>query len=209
MKTGRREQKKRETLEGIVAAATALFGADGFENTKIEDIAGRAGVSPGTVYNYFGTKGAVLVAVAASDVDGALEFAADSLDLTSGSPVGAMMPVIDVYMAHVGGLGRDLLKEMLRAGFDPTASDVLAELVSLDERAVLQIALALGRMQRAGMVDPDTDIDQAAMLVYSIVGAATLWWVSVPDIPLDAATDLIRTQLVVAFDGIAVERHAG
>jgi AcrR family transcriptional regulator len=53
---GRREDKKQETRERLRDAAFALFERHGYEATKVEDIAGSAGVSPRTVYRYFSTK---------------------------------------------------------------------------------------------------------------------------------------------------------
>jgi AcrR family transcriptional regulator len=200
----RREEKKLQTMHGIVAAAASLFADRGFDKTKIEDIADMAEVSPGTVYNYFGTKRAILTAVASVGWERAISRASGSLDLSAEHPADVLMPVIDVYMEHVGGLGKDLLKEVMRAGFDPAASDVLSELVSLDEQAVAQIAISLGRMQADGMIRQDINVGQASMFVYSVVGAATLWYVSVPEIPINAATDMIRSQLGLVFDGIAV-----
>ena len=53
---GRREEKKQETHERLQAAAFALFEQRGYDNTKVEDVARAAGVSPRTVYRYFPTK---------------------------------------------------------------------------------------------------------------------------------------------------------
>lgn len=47
----------------IMAAAWDLFVADGFERTSVDAVAARAGVSKRTVYDYFGDKSALLVAV--------------------------------------------------------------------------------------------------------------------------------------------------
>jgi AcrR family transcriptional regulator len=53
---GRREEKREETRERLRSAAFALFERDGYEATKVDDIARAAGVSPRTVYRYFPTK---------------------------------------------------------------------------------------------------------------------------------------------------------
>jgi TetR/AcrR family transcriptional repressor of mexJK operon len=47
----------------IIAAGRELFLADGFERTSMDAIAARAGVSKRTVYDYYGDKRALLLAV--------------------------------------------------------------------------------------------------------------------------------------------------
>jgi len=47
----------------IVEAATEVFARVGFADTKIEDIAERAGVAKGTVYQYFDSKAELFIAV--------------------------------------------------------------------------------------------------------------------------------------------------
>ena len=49
------EQRPRQLLE----AALAVFGEQGFEPTRLEDVAERASVSKGTIYNYFPSKEAL------------------------------------------------------------------------------------------------------------------------------------------------------
>src|SRR5207302_3954326 len=56
-----RERKKLQTRAAIINRAVALFNAQGFYNTSIDDIADAADVSRGTFFNYFGYKEAVIV----------------------------------------------------------------------------------------------------------------------------------------------------
>lgn len=44
-------------------AAEALFAANGFSQTTVEEIANRAGFSKGSIYNYFDNKEAILIAI--------------------------------------------------------------------------------------------------------------------------------------------------
>jgi len=53
---GRREQKKEETKEAILAVALRLFKRKGFEKATLREIAKEAGIALGTTYNYFPTK---------------------------------------------------------------------------------------------------------------------------------------------------------
>ena len=60
---GLRERQKIGRHAKIVEVADRLFRRHGYAATSIDDIADEAELSPGTVYNYFGTKGAILVAL--------------------------------------------------------------------------------------------------------------------------------------------------
>ena len=57
---GRRESKRRETHDALIASATRLFSERGYQATTIADIAAGAGVAPRTFFGYFPTKEAVL-----------------------------------------------------------------------------------------------------------------------------------------------------
>lgn len=59
--TGKREQQKADRCRRIIEAAEQLFRHQGYEDTKIEVIAREAGVSVGTVYNYFETKSDIVM----------------------------------------------------------------------------------------------------------------------------------------------------
>jgi len=51
-----------ETKERLLAAAAAAFETQGFEGTRVADIAGGAGVSNGALYSHFGSKSELLAA---------------------------------------------------------------------------------------------------------------------------------------------------
>jgi AcrR family transcriptional regulator len=60
----RRERKKREARRRIYEAALALFVEQGFDATTVDQIAERADVAKGTVFNYFPRKTSFLAALA-------------------------------------------------------------------------------------------------------------------------------------------------
>lgn len=60
---GLREQKKELNRLAILDAGSHLFARKGVRDTTIEEIARSARVGVGTVYNYFGGKSEILVAI--------------------------------------------------------------------------------------------------------------------------------------------------
>lgn len=61
--TGLRSRKKAKRRDEIIAAARALFASQGIDATTMADIAAAAGISAPTVFNYFGSKDGVLIAL--------------------------------------------------------------------------------------------------------------------------------------------------
>ena len=58
-----RQQRSRERVESILAAARDLIGEKGSASLKIQEIAQRAGVTAGSMYQYFPNKSAILEAL--------------------------------------------------------------------------------------------------------------------------------------------------
>lgn len=60
---GLRDRKKARRREEILEAAQGLFASQGVDATTMADIAEAVGVSQPTVFNYFGNKGGILIAL--------------------------------------------------------------------------------------------------------------------------------------------------
>jgi AcrR family transcriptional regulator len=68
----------------ILDAALELFVQQGFERTRIEDIARRAGVTGGVIYRYFASKEAVLESLIRDSLLGSLDAISDRLRQRNG-----------------------------------------------------------------------------------------------------------------------------
>jgi len=201
-----RERKKRRTLVAIVDAAAVSFDDVGYDATTMETIAQTAGVSAGTVYNYFGTKNAILAAIVTRQIDEIMGEAGERLDVSAGNPVDALMPVLGVYLDHMTDYGPDLLKELFSAAFDPAHTALLADFVSADERVLARLGDSLHHMAERHLMSREIDVCDAALLIYSIVAVALMMFVSVPGTTPGDVRTYCRSQLVLAFDGLGT-RH--
>ena len=54
------EKRLQEGQERIAAAALSLFLQDGYHNTSVREIAQKAGLSVGSVFNYYTSKEEIL-----------------------------------------------------------------------------------------------------------------------------------------------------
>jgi AcrR family transcriptional regulator len=119
-----RQARSRARLAQILAAADAILVSEGVEGLTIRRIAERAGVSVGTLYQFFPDKGSVVDAVARAYIE---EFDALIEGLVSSAasgdwsdPVGRIIDsFVALYRSHPGYValwsGRHLSPELARA----------------------------------------------------------------------------------------------
>lgn len=75
---GRRAQSKEANQSRIVAAALELFQTRGFDATTTKEIARKAGIAEGTVFNYFRTKDDIALHFFEMEVDHAIATVRDN-----------------------------------------------------------------------------------------------------------------------------------
>jgi AcrR family transcriptional regulator len=146
---GLRERKKTETRQAIAAAALRLATERGPDAITVEDIAGAAGVSPRTVFNYFATKDEAILGI---DPVRRAEVVADVvLALQGRPPLDALRSVFLRRMTSSDESGRFWLVRAELAGRHPQLRAAqMASQSRLERDMAVVIADALG-------VDADAD----------------------------------------------------
>ena len=76
---GRRERNKAQKRARILAAARDLFTEQGYAATTTQEVAARADVAAGTVFQYAASKAELLVMVMNAEITTALEGAASGI----------------------------------------------------------------------------------------------------------------------------------
>ena len=201
--TGRRAEKHRETFSRVTATAAVLFAARGYAATTVEDIAAAAGVSPGTVYNHFGTKGAILFAVTMVRSTDDLDAAVAALDVERMTPLDAVMVVVMTYISPMLELDRDLAAEVFGASFHPSRRTLAADFESRDEHAIAHLVGVLGGLRARGAVRGDVEPQQAAILVFSVAAVAIIMYLTAEALAPEAVAPFIRAHVALAMRGIA------
>ena len=110
------QRKKEERPQEILGAALEVFVQQGFAATKVEQVARRAGVTPGTLYVYFENKEALLKAVVKAGLDPILSFGTQFLDEYKGTPENLIHELVDQWWTlmeseHVAGIPKLMTAE--------------------------------------------------------------------------------------------------
>jgi AcrR family transcriptional regulator len=139
---GLRERAKDERRMRIVKAAAKLLAERTDGSFSMQELAARAGLSPATPYNLFGTKTAILQEVFRIETEG---FRRNYAALRNKPPVERVLAAVDqilsVYVRkpqffrglsrNLGAAGRNELEQvffpLLNAMFEPLVSDLAAD----------------------------------------------------------------------------------
>lgn len=202
--TGLRDRKKQDTRHRIIRAAEKLFAAQGLDETTMEEIAAAADVSAGTVYNYFGTKNALLIAGMSEETDAMIERGSAILDRPGSSPVRAVQRLFETYADELASWDRELLREalgaMFRRGADPSLTE---ELVHLDERLLAQLIALLSGFHERGRLSPGVEPQEAGLLLYSGLMTQLFLFLSIDGLDEAALRKQTARQVEIAFRGLA------
>lgn len=190
----------RRTRESLVAAARGVFEQRGYDGTRMRDIAEAAGVSHGTVYTWFATKDAVLMAV----VDSVVADLYEALRVPDGSGMAdridrANRGYLDAYRSNARLL--DVVEQA--ATTDP---DFRAVLAGLRRTHVERVAATIRRLQSEGLARNDLDAHAAAAALCAMVeGFARHWFGRGEDHDEDVAVSTL-TALWVGALGLSGDR---
>ncbi|MCF5141818.1 TetR/AcrR family transcriptional regulator [Pseudomonas sp. WS 5532] len=163
--SGLRERQKAERRQAISEAAVELFERQGFQNTTIEQIASQAGVSPPTVFKYFGNKQEIILEIlhhadqrAITDtrslihqIDDPVEALCHLERLLTGYALEVMHP----------SLWRELLPLILFGGSNGLPEGYRA----MNDALRAEISELLRELQRAGKLRAQLDVELAAFLL--------------------------------------------
>jgi AcrR family transcriptional regulator len=162
------EDRRRQILD----AAVRVFAAQGYEASRVGDIAKEAGVAYGLVYHYFGSKEAVLEAVFREQWGRLLLAVAVAEETGEGAPDQLSLVVKIVLRAWRDDpdLVRLLVREITR---NPHIQDELDEI----GQAFASLQRIVVRGQDEGTFRNDVDAQMAAWMLYGALEEVLTGWV--------------------------------
>ena len=156
----------------ILRAAVRVFAAEGYEATRVGDIASEAGVAYGLVYHYFGSKEAVLEAVFREQWGRLL--AAVALAAETGEDAGEQLELVVKIVLRSWRDDPDLVRLLVR---EITRSPHIQD--ELDEigQAFATLQRVIERGQQDGTFRRDLDPQIAAWMLYGALEEVLTGWV--------------------------------
>lgn len=173
MTGGLRFKHRKKRVEQVLDAADALFREQGYEITKIEEIAELASVAPASVYNYFKNKPNLLMEIALRHVQAALPERRKFLENLPDDPVEGILAferlLADQAVRH---LTRECWRVVMSAQFLDTGGIAHRTGKRLDLLLRRQYMRMLAAYQQNGRIKPDIELSVLCDLLLGIGSAA-------------------------------------
>ncbi|HEX5079794.1 MAG TPA: TetR/AcrR family transcriptional regulator [Geminicoccaceae bacterium] len=199
-------RRKAARPDEILAAALASFAERGFAATRLEDVAGRAGISKGTLYLYFKGKEELFEAVVRATLLPSIE-RVEALAATFEGPSAQLLERLLLAFAGVVDSRTGALPKLVIAeagNFPDLARFYLNEVIRRGLRligAILRRGIARGEFRAV-------DVDHAVFCVVAPMLLGALWKNSLEaydDAPMDTQA-LARVHLDLLLRGLEAHR---
>jgi AcrR family transcriptional regulator len=207
--TGLRERQKAGRRRDILAAAAKLFRRDGFTDTAIETIAQEAEVAAGTVYNYFESKGDLLIALVALDGEEVRTAGKAIITNPPKDAIQAITKLLTFYIDHsLIHLSKELWRNAMATALTQPASPFGVGYAELDRKLADQVGELVRILQQRGQIDPRIDCRTAGDLLFEVVNSLFMLFVSREAMPVALLKKALAQQVRLVFSGLGVAAAA-
>lgn len=163
----RRQEATEETRRLIISSARSLFAERGYAKTRVEDIAGQAGVAPVTVYTSVGGKRGILRVLVDVWTTSPIRNKAAARIAVETNPE-TILKDVAVTMRRMREEFADIIYAMHDAApFDPSVAEVLA---IATERYRGSCRMVATRLDALNGLRPGVSIQRAADLLWFYFG---------------------------------------
>ncbi|MFC2253284.1 TetR/AcrR family transcriptional regulator [Labrys portucalensis] len=192
---GLRAKQKADRNRRILEAATSLFRDAGYDSARIEDIAERAEVSVGTLYNYYQNKGDILLAAVTMEVEEVLEAGRRIVANPPPTVAAALQALIEQYYDHsLVYLSKEMWRVAMALSIQQPDSPFSRRYTELDRRLSGQVSSLVLRLQASGAVRADVDAAAAGEMFFNNLNLMFIEFAKDEAMPLEALKAQVERQ---------------
>ncbi len=170
--TGKRQTSKENRRRRIINSARDHFLKNGYEATKIEAIAESSDVSAVTIYNYYRTKGGVLLALVSASDEILIEKIETLINQTHNDSLSAIHAFSKTINDHAFTyLDRKIWQHILSTSMLEGDTDFGKAYKLLDAKLIVYLAKFLEILSRKDIYPRDIDYMVAAEVFYNLHNA--------------------------------------
>lgn len=183
--TGLRERQKADRTGRILEAASTLFRAQGYDAVRIEDIAAVAEVSAGTCYNYFSTKGDLLLAIVSMEVEEVVGAGQSVVRNPPPDIAQALDQLIRLYYDHsLNYLSKEMWRKAMAFSIEAPDTPFSQRYTELDAMLSAQVCDLIAALQKRHLARPDLDARVVGQIVFNTLNQMFIEFVKADAMPL-------------------------
>lgn len=196
--TGLRAQNKADRSLRILQTAARLFRERGYDAVHIDAIAAEAGLSAGTVYNYFTTKGDVLLAIVTMEVEEVLTQGEAVLSHPGPTFEAALGALIGGYYDHsLHYLSKEMWRAAMAQNIASPDSAFARHYTALDARLTGQVCALLQRLQARGDLRAGLDAENLGGMIFNDINQLFMDFVRDDALPVAQLQDRLAARLAM------------
>lgn len=198
--SGLRESQKAGRRRQVLKAARQHFMERGYEAATIEAIAETAEVSAVTVFNYYGTKGGVLLALVGESDSILIEKISGILGDPPSVPLEAVLAFSGAICRHaLEYLHKPIWRHVIATAVIEGSSEFGRGYASLDHELMRMLAGLLDNLKAQGCLPADYPCATAAGVLYNLHNARFIKFMSDDKMSIETFEDLVRIDIVYAM----------
>lgn len=165
---GLREKKKREAKERILKSAEKIFVSEGYTKATTARIARDAEVGEGTIYNYFGSKSDILIAIFKKTFDD--DFITNPVILKDGeSAEDYFFQYVDILLLQIKEINKEWMREIFSIMLKEDRSKIQKDLFDFDHQFIQGIISVLDILKETGQIKKEVELECVIDIYYSLL----------------------------------------
>lgn len=194
--SGLRSKQKAARDKRILDTAVRKFRAEGYRTVRIEDLAEEAEVAVGTVYNYYKTKGDILIAVVALEVT---EVLASGEAIIANPRDGVAPPLLALIFEYFDHSLNYLTKEMWRSAMalsiEAPGTPNGQRYTALDQELAAQVSALIEALQTRGDIRLDLKPKALGQVLFNVLNQEFVEFVKDDAMTLEALRGRVADQI--------------
>jgi len=204
---GLREIKKKRARGAILEAARELFFSTGYDGTTVEAIAAKAEVAVGTVYNYFESKSAIILAITEEDTSAC---SGREYTISDNDPLpDVLRGYVHTFMEVLSRYPKQLLRELMREALGSAGGSPGEGIIRQDITLMEDLEELFGRLRASGRLRDEVSTEMASLLIYGTVMTSLIWYAADPERKSEEMIASLDGMLETACLGLGPEGEAG
>lgn len=200
--SGLRERKKKQSEEKITSSARDIFLKKGYNNTTMDEIATKADIGVGTLYNYFKSKAEIFISIMARE--SLINETDNEADLKlEKDPATIIIDYILRSTSYIEAFDKNLWIELFAAMLGNANPDnsIITGLVNMDFNFIQKLEHLLNSLKEKGRLPQSFKSNEAAYAIYSIILTQIIMYIYTERATFEVYRTNVKNQISFLFEG--------